>query len=62
MTKESSDDEKEYLFSKEFRDFLTPFGNMDVTECLKSEEFMRALCMYTGMSYEELDGTLDKHE
>lgn len=50
-----------FVFSKEIRDLLAPFGNMDVREVVKSVEFMKTLSRYAGMSEDQIEEILN-HE
>ena len=43
------------FFSKGLRDALSPFGKMDVRDCMRSPDFLRALCKHAGMPDEEFD-------
>lgn len=53
-------EEEKYLFSKELRDAMQPFSKMDARECIKSVDFMKALCKHAGMSDEVFDEILNK--
>ena len=52
-------EKEEFLFSKELRDALQPFAKMDVRECVKSVDFMKALCKHAGMSDDKFDEILN---
>lgn len=53
-------DESEFLFSKELRDAMAPFGEMDVRECLNNVEFWKALCKHAGMDDNEFNSILNE--
>ena len=54
--KEGEDDpEDNYVFSKELRERLGPFGKMNIGECLQDPEFYNALLDLTGLSEEDKD-------
>lgn len=43
------------LFSKDLRDRISKFGDMDVTDALKNPDFWKELCAHAGMSEEEIE-------
>ena len=43
------------LFSKEIRDALTPWHEMDITDALNDKEFLRTLAKMGGVTDEELE-------
>lgn len=47
------DKEEDFLFSKELRDGLAEFEDMEVTEALKSPDFFNAILGVSGLSKEE---------
>ena len=47
------------LFSPEMKEALSPFKDMDVRECVKSVDFMKALCKHAGMSDEQFNEILN---
>ncbi len=54
--------DEEYLFSKELRDKLQPFSQMDVRDCLANEDFLRTLCKHAGMSDERFNEILNRNK
>lgn len=48
-----------HIFSKSLRETLEPFSKMDVRDCIKSADFMKALCKHAGMSDEEFQEILE---
>lgn len=47
-----------YLFSKDLRDAMEPFKDMDVNECLESKDWFKALFKHAGISEEEFENIL----
>lgn len=43
------------LFSKELRERMSKFGDMDVTDSLKNKDFWKEMCAHAGMSEEEFE-------
>ena len=50
----------EFLFSKELREKLAQFGEMDAREALSSPEFLNALLDYAGMDEKQKSDLWDK--
>ena len=48
-----------FVFSKEIRELLAPFGNMDLREVVQSVEFMKTLSRHAGMSEEQIEDILN---
>lgn len=48
------------LFSKELRDRMEKFGDMDVVEALKNPGFWKELCDHAGMTEEEFENIRNK--
>jgi hypothetical protein len=59
MTMKNKFDEDKYLFPKELRDTLKPFGHMTAKECIESVDFMKTLCLHAGMSEEKFNEILN---
>lgn len=59
IAKELPPNEDGLLFSKELREAMKPFEKMDVRDCIRSKDFMKALCNHAGMSDEEFNNILN---
>ncbi len=62
MKKKKDSEKDDFIFSPELRKELSGFGDMDVKDCLRSEDFMRTLCKFGGMSDEEFDKILNRNK
>lgn len=48
-----------HLFSKGLRDALEPFKEMNAGDCIRSPDFMKALCKHAGMTDEQFEDILN---